>query len=158
RDVVIYFIVGQIILVLGGLAFSRMTKYDVHEEIEKDDNAAAGMSFGGFLAALGFISGTALAGATSLIVEESITALVMALFGIVILLAARMIADKVLLPGSPLAKEVAEDQNPAAGAVAAASFLLVAVLFAGAVHPGEITSSMTDLFTEPAAVTEEAQP
>ena len=67
-----------------------------------------------------------------------------------------MIADKVLLPGSPLAKEVAEDQNPAAGAVAAASFLLVAVLFAGAVNPGEITTSVSEYFDEPAAVSEEA--
>ncbi|MCP5110362.1 MAG: DUF350 domain-containing protein [bacterium] len=156
RDVVIYFVVGQVILVLGALIFTWLTKYDVHEEIERDDNVAAGMSFGGFLAALGFISGTALTGATSLILEESITALVMALFGIVILLAARMIADKVLLPGSPLAKEVAEDQNPAAGAVAAASFLLVAVLFAGSIQPGAITESMADLLTGPAEVTEEA--
>lgn len=156
RDVVVYFLVGQVILVLGALIFSAMTKYDVHEEIERDDNTAAGMSFGGFLAALGVISGTALTGATSLIVEESITALVMALFGIVILLFARMIADKVLLPGSPLAKEVAEDQNLAAGAVAAASFLLVAVLFAGSIHPGDIASSMSGYFDEPATITEEA--
>ncbi len=137
RDVLIYFVVGQSILIAGGLLFTRFTAYDVHEEIEHDDNTAAGISFGGFLTALGYIAGIALTGATSRVAEETITAFVMALFGIVVLLVARIIADRLLLPASRLSKEVAEDQNTAAGALAAASFLLVALLFAGAVHPGQ---------------------
>lgn len=74
------------------------------------------------------------------------------------LLLARIIADKVLLPDSPLAKEVAIDQNPAAGAVAAASFLLVAVLFAGSVHPGNATDASLEAAAATPAVAEEAAP
>lgn len=157
RDVLVYFVIGQVILILGSLAFTRFTKYDVHQEIERD-NIAAGISFGGFLAALGYISGIALTGATSRIVDETITAFTMALLGVVMLLLARIIADKVLLPDSPLAKEVAIDQNPAAGAVAAASFLLVAVLFAGSVHPGNATDASLDAAGSTPAVAEEAAP
>jgi len=43
--------------------------------------------------------------------------------------------DKVFLPSSPLSKEVAVDRNPAAGAIAAASFIIIAIMFAAAVNP-----------------------
>jgi uncharacterized membrane protein YjfL (UPF0719 family) len=135
RDIAIYFLTGQLILVVGGLLFVRFSGYDVHEEIEKDNNVAAGISFGGFLVALGYITSIALTGATSQWVDEVVTALTMGLFGVILLLIARVTADRILLPNSPLAKEVAEDGNKAAGAVAAASFLLVGILFAHSVHP-----------------------
>jgi hypothetical protein len=52
-----------------------------------------------------------------------------------------VVADVFLLPKSLLAKEVAVDRNKAAGAVAAVSFLLVAVLFAASVQPERMTPS-----------------
>lgn len=134
RDTVIYFTVGQLVLIAGGWVYARTARYDVHEEIEKN-NHAAGISFGGYLAALGYIVSVALTGATSDWVDEVITALVIATIGVILLVTARVIADFFLLPKSPLAKEVAEDKNMAAGVMAASSFLLVAVLFAGSMNP-----------------------
>lgn len=134
RDTVIYFLVGQAVLIAGGWVYARTASYNVHDEIEKD-NYAAGISFGGYLAALGYIVSIALTGATSEWVDEIITALVIAVIGMVLLVTARVIADYFLLPKSPLAKEVAEDRNVAAGVMAATSFLLVAILFAGSMSP-----------------------
>ncbi|MCW5965590.1 MAG: DUF350 domain-containing protein [Bryobacterales bacterium] len=137
RDTFIYFVVGQAVLIAGGWVYAKTASYGVHDEIEKD-NCAAGISFGGYLAALGYIVSIALTGATSDWVDEIITALVIALVGIVLLVTARVIADYFLLPKSPLAREVAEDRNVAAGVMAATSFLLVAILFAGSLSPSRL--------------------
>jgi uncharacterized membrane protein YjfL (UPF0719 family) len=129
-DLGVYFLIGQALLVVGGLIFQAITNYDVHHTIEHDDNAAAGLSFGGFLAAIGIITKTALSGASSNLLVELVTTVMLAASGLLLLCLVRVIADKVLLPSSPLCKEVAEDKNVAAGAVAAASFVAVALAFA----------------------------
>ncbi len=133
RDICFYWALGQAILVLGGIFLQRITSYDVHKVIGNQDNMPAGISFGGFLTALGFITRSALRGATSSYAVESLTTLTLALFGLFLLLIAKIIADRVLLPDSPLAKEVVVDRNPAAGAIAAVSFIVVALLFAAAI-------------------------
>lgn len=128
-DLGVYFAVGQVLLILAGVVFQKITSYDVHHVIEHDDNAAAGLSFGGFLAAVGIITKTALSGATSNLLAEIVTTIMLAVSGLVLLILVRTIADKVLLPSSPLGKEVAVDKNLAAGAIAAASFVSVALAF-----------------------------
>ena len=50
--------------------------YDVHEVIGHDDNAAGGLSFGGFLVAVGIIMRVALAGAGSNLIVETVTTLI----------------------------------------------------------------------------------
>jgi len=135
RDIVIYWIVGQVILIIGGFLFQMITKYDMHKVIGIDDNLPAGISFGGFLVALGMITRNALYGASSQIGEEIIVTLIFALAGMVLLVLSRIIVDKVFLPESPLSKEVETDRNPAAGALAAASFIIIAVLFSAAINP-----------------------
>jgi len=135
-DIAIYWTVGQAVLVVGALVFQLITSYDVHKVIEEDDNIAAGISFGGFLAALGIITGGALAGATGNLGEEIAITLVLAAVGIFFLICARFIADRVLLPRSPLSKEVAVDRNPAAGAIAAACFIATALLLSASLNPG----------------------
>ena len=135
RDIIIYFTLGQLILILGGLVFQLMTSYDVYQVIGRDNNIPAGISFGGFLVALGIIIRTGLVGAGSNLLEEIGTMIVIAFVGIILLAITRIIADKVFLPTSALSKEVAKDKNPAAGAIAAACFICIAILLAAAVNP-----------------------
>lgn len=135
RDIAIYFVVGQAVLVAGGWVYTRFAGYDVQKEIGDHDNVAAGISFGGYLVALGYITSTALEGASSQWASEIVTSLVLAVFGTIFLVLVRVLVDVLLLPKSPLAKEVAVDRNSAAGAVAAAAFVLVAVLFSASVQP-----------------------
>ena len=129
RDVVFYWLVGQAILILGGRVFQLISHYDVQLVIEKD-NVAAGISFGFFLAAQGAIARMALVGASSEIWSDLITVLVYASLGTVLLCAGRFAADKVMLPGSPLDHEIAEDGNTGAAAVVAATFSAIAILLA----------------------------
>ena len=127
--------VGQMLLVVGGVLFQMITRYDVHKAIGDDHNVAAGISFGGFLAAIGFIVRGGLAGATSNISEEIATTIVVAGVGMILLVFARIIADKVFLPEASLSKEVADEGNPAAAGVAAACFICVAVMLATSINP-----------------------
>jgi uncharacterized membrane protein YjfL (UPF0719 family) len=126
----LFFVVGQMLLIVGALVFVQLTAYDVHDTIEKDDNLAAGLSFGGFLVGLGIIVRSAIFHASSDYFIEVLTALVYAALGMVLLLATRVFVDKVLLPSSPLSKEVAQDKNPAAGTLAATCFVCIALAFA----------------------------
>jgi len=135
RDIVVYWALGQIILIIGGLLFQFITKYDIHKVIGDDDNLPAGISFGGFLVGLGIITRSALYGATSRLGEEILITLVFAVSGMILLVLTRIIVDRLFLPNSPLSKEVVKDKNPAAGALAAASFIIIAVLFAASVNP-----------------------
>jgi len=48
RDIAIYWLIGQVILVIGGFVFQMITRYDVHKVIGDEDNLSAGISFGGF--------------------------------------------------------------------------------------------------------------
>ncbi len=129
RDIVFYWVVGQLILIAGGRVFQFITHYDVLAVLERD-NVAAGVCFGFFLAAQGAIARMALAGASSRIGDDLIAVLVYAVLGTVLLCAGRFAADKLMLPASPLDHEIAKDGNIAAAAVVAATFSAIAILLA----------------------------
>ncbi len=133
RDLVIYWAVGQAILIVGGMIFQAITSYDVHKSIGDDDNLAAGLSFGGFLVAIGIILRSALQGASSDLAAEITATIVLAIGGITLLVLMRVIADKVLLPKSQLSKEIAVDKNPAAGAIVASAFISIGWVYSAAV-------------------------
>ena len=72
RDIAIYWALGQVILIIGGFLFQLITRYDLHKIIGDEDNIPAGISFGGFLVALGIITRNSLFGATSHLLDEII--------------------------------------------------------------------------------------
>jgi uncharacterized membrane protein YjfL (UPF0719 family) len=129
RDIVVYWVVGQAILILGGRVFQLISHYDVQAVIEKD-NVAAGVCFGFFLAALGGVARMALAGATSEIWTDLVSVIVFAGLGTLLLCAGRFAADKVMLPASPLDHEIGDEANTGAAAVVAAVFSSIAILLA----------------------------
>lgn len=135
RDLVVYWLVGQALLVLDGLVFQAITGYDVHGVIEDDKNVAAGVSFAGFLVAQGVIVRTAVAGAGSDLGAEVLITAGIGVCGLVLLVAGRVIADRVFLPRAALSDEVKSKRNTAAAAIAAASFIVVALIYSGAVDP-----------------------
>ena len=140
RDVVIYWAVGQVILVLDGLVFQAITRYDVHKLIEDEQNPAVGISFAAFLVAQGLIIKTALTGAGTELGRELLITVLIAVSGLILLVIGRIIADRVFVPRASLAKEVAEKKNIAAAAVAAATLLAIALLFGAATDPSAATA------------------
>jgi uncharacterized membrane protein YjfL (UPF0719 family) len=135
RDIAVYWLVGQALLVLDGLVFQAITSYDVHGVIEDDKNVAAGVSFAGFLVAQGVIVRTAVAGAGSDLGTEVLITAVIAICGLILLVVGRVIADRVFLPRAALSDEVRAKRNTAAAAIAAASFIVVALIYSGAADP-----------------------
>ncbi len=129
RDIVVYWVAGQVLLILGGLLFQLLARYDVRKTIEDDDNTAAGISMGGYFVAVGIIMKAALTGTTSHLGPELLVTLVVGVLGMVILVLARFLTDAVLLPKGNLPDEVSRQKNTAAGAVAAVGFIAVALLF-----------------------------
>lgn len=134
RDIIVYWIAGQVILIIGGLVFQLITDYDVHGVIEDDDNEAAGWSFGGWLIALGIIICGALKGASSDVMTELNVLVIVSLIGLLLFSGTRIFVDKLLLPGESLSDEVAGQKNLAAGKVACFSFITIALILSAAVE------------------------
>lgn len=134
-DLCIYWLVGQILLVLGGVVFQKITSYDVHHIIGNDDNVAAGISFGGFLTSVGIITKAALSNAGSEIISETIITIMLAISGLVLLALVRMIVDKLMLSSSSLNKEIVVDKNAAVGVVTASVFVAVSIAYSFVISP-----------------------
>ena len=133
-DIGAYWAAGQVFLLLAWLIYRAIAGFDARRDLGERKNAAAGISVGGFFLATGLVLQAALAGAGSDIGAELLVALAIGAFGLVLLAAARALSGYVLLPKSSLASELDKQDNVAAGAVSALSFVAVAVIFAALVR------------------------
>ncbi|HCR16085.1 MAG TPA: DUF350 domain-containing protein [Candidatus Latescibacteria bacterium] len=131
---IVFWILGQVALVLAGLFYNWITPYDIHAQIEKE-NVAAGVAFAGGLVGIGNIVRHAVAGDFISWSMELQTFGLYILVGLVVLPIVRVATDKILLPGQKLSNEIANQEKPnlGAGFIAAfsyvgASFLLVWIL------------------------------
>ena len=55
RDTLILWVIGQLVLIIGAVLYRRLASFDIHQLIQYDNNAAAGLRFGSFLAGLGLV-------------------------------------------------------------------------------------------------------
>ena len=131
---IVFWILGQLALVLAGLVYNWITPYDIHGEIEKD-NVAAGVAFAGALVGIGNIVRHAVEGDFISWAMELQTFGMDILVGLIILPIVRVATDKILLPGRRLSDELANQEKPILGAgvieafsYIGASFLLVWIL------------------------------
>ncbi len=126
---IVFFVLGQVILILFAKLYDLTTPYKLQDEVEKG-NVAAGVAFGGTIAALGLIIGKGVAGDFLGWTENLILLAEVAVFGAVVLQIVRMVMDKLVLTGHDLNEEISRDRNLAAGFVemsVAVSFALVLV-------------------------------
>ena len=126
--VIIFWAIGQAILILAGLLYERITPYSVHGEIEKD-NVAAGVSFGGALAAMGIIVGLAAESDFESWAENLTGFLAYAVLGLILLPIIRLLTDKLLLPTVRLSDEIAQQEKPNLGAAYFEAFSYIAAAF-----------------------------
>ncbi len=122
-----YFAIGQAAFLVFGRLYQKISRFDLHHEIEQD-NAAAGVAFGLSMIAVGILMADYIAAYNSI-------------FGLIVwipisfffLITGRYIADKMLLPGALLDEEISQDRNWGAamieGAVAIVIALVVGNLF-----------------------------
>ena len=124
----VFWVSGLVALIVAGLLYDKVTSYDLHDQIEKD-NVAVGVAFAGVLVGFGNI--IRLAGAGDFVTwNESLTEFgYYTLVGLVLLPLVRFFADKVLLPGASLSDELVQERpNLGAGVIEAVSYLAASML------------------------------
>ena len=124
----VYWFAGLAALVVAGLLYGKITSYDLHDEIEKD-NAAVGVAFAGVL--IGFGNIIRLAGDGDFVSwNESMAEFgYYTVVGLILLPLVRLFADKVLLPGASLSDELVKTKpNLGAGVLEAVSYLAASML------------------------------
>ncbi|MBF0118685.1 MAG: DUF350 domain-containing protein [Desulfobacterales bacterium] len=126
--VIAFWAIGQIFLVLAGFIYSKIVRYDIHAEIEKD-NIAAGVSFAGALIGIGIIIG--LSGESHFESwEKNLSAyLIYATLGLILLPIIRFVTDLVLIPNVTLEEEIAKHEKPNIGAAYIEAFSYIAGAF-----------------------------
>ena len=110
----IFFVIGQLVMVVFSLIYVKMISYSVHKEIE-ENNLAAAFGFAGGLIAIGIIIMKAVSGAfigwgDSLKLLAFDVSLIF-----VLLIVVRFFFDKLIIPHSDLNHEIANDKNVGAG-------------------------------------------
>ena len=126
-----FWALGQTVLVLIGKYYNLITKYNIHEHIEKD-NVAVGIGFAGALIGIGNLLRAASAENFISWEENLMTFTLYMLVGLILLPVARILTDRILLPGRNLADELVSQVKPNQGAAfleassyIGASFLII---------------------------------
>lgn len=104
-DTVVHFVTGQVAFIITGVFYQKITSYDIHAEIERN-NTAAGVSFGMTLVAMALLLSTYIQSSASLLGFVAWIPL-----SLILLLISRFAVDKVLLPQASISEEVGKDQN-----------------------------------------------
>jgi uncharacterized membrane protein YjfL (UPF0719 family) len=125
---VVYWLMGQLLLILASYVYDWITPYDLHAEIEKD-NVAAGVGFAGSLIGIGALIGMAGRGSFEGWRESLLEYLSFALIGLVLLPVVRFLTDKILLPGVALTDEIANQEKPNLGAAYIEAFAYISGAF-----------------------------
>ena len=124
----VFWVLGQVGLIVAGLLYNKMTKFDLQEQIE-NDNVAVGVAFAGVL--IGFGNIIRLAGEGDFVSwTQNLSEFgYYAVAGLLLLPMIRIFTDKVLLPGARLTDELVQDvPNVGAGAIEAAMYLAASML------------------------------
>ena len=121
-ETVIFFIIGQLGFILFSIIYQKITIYDLHDEIEKD-NIAAGVSFGATLVAIGILM------SHSIMITNSIPAFcVWFINGMVLIVTSRFIVDKIILPKHRIDDEICFDKNWGVALIEGGSAIILALL------------------------------
>ncbi|SMC68964.1 Uncharacterized membrane protein YjfL, UPF0719 family [Desulfocicer vacuolatum DSM 3385] len=133
---VVFWAMGQILLLAASKVYNFILPFDLHAEIEKD-NVAAGVSFCGALIAMGTVVGLAAEGDFISWTENITTFVTYAITGLVSLPLIRMLTDALLMPGVKLSDEITgfrkdksiETRGPNIGAAYIEAFSYIAGAF-----------------------------
>jgi uncharacterized membrane protein YjfL (UPF0719 family) len=130
----LYWLIGQVLLIVGAKLFSLFRFYDVQEEI-RQNNAAVGVCFGGYIAALGFVTFAALSGAGHDVGDEIQTIGVFFAMGLLVLGIIGTLLKKALLSSADFDDEIGNQKNAGLATLMAVCYITIAVLFSSAISP-----------------------
>ncbi|MFT5642023.1 MAG: uncharacterized membrane protein YjfL (UPF0719 family) [Cyclobacteriaceae bacterium] len=120
----LYWVLGQLILLITTFIYNLITPYDIHEHIEKK-NVAVAIGYAGAIIAIANLIRFALmhdfVSWTVTLQDVGIDVSV----GLVFLPIARLITDKILLPGQNLTDEIVNQEVPNCGAALIEAFAYI---------------------------------
>ena len=117
----LYWVLGQGILFLTAKVYNLITPYDIHEHIEKNNVAVAVGYAGAIIAIANLIRFALMHDFQSWIITLEDVGIDVAI-GLVFLPIARLMADKILLPGQNLTDEIVHQEHPNVGAALVEAF------------------------------------
>ncbi len=121
---VLYWLLGQGILYITTLVYNLITPYDIHDYIEKN-NAAVAVGYAGAIIAIANLIRFALMhdfeSWTTTLEDVAVDVTI----GLVFLPIARLLADKILLPGQNLTDELINQEHPNIGAGVVEAFAYI---------------------------------
>lgn len=121
---VVFWLFGQLALIVTTRIYNFMIPYNLHEHIEKD-NVAVGIGFAGAIIAIGNLIRFGLVGDFDGWLPTFSEAGFELLVGIILLLAMRLVTDKILLPGERLTDEIVNQEKPNVGAALVEAFAYI---------------------------------
>lgn len=121
---VVFWIFGQLAIIVAAAVYQAITPYDVHEHIEKD-NVAVGVGFAGALIAIANLIRYGLAGDFAGWIPSFTEAGFELVLGIILLPVMRFLTDKILLPGQRLTDEIINQERPNIGAAIIEAFAYI---------------------------------
>ena len=126
---IVYWAIGNVVLVTSSIFFLKWTPYDIHDEIEKD-NVAAGTAFSGAIIAICIIILNALIDPFDTWLTTFVDLTVYGMIGILLLPLVRRACDKILLVERSLTQEICQQEAPniGAGLLKAFSYIGSAIL------------------------------
>ncbi|NIM16898.1 MAG: DUF350 domain-containing protein [Candidatus Aminicenantes bacterium] len=124
----IFWAIGQVVLVIAGTIYNVITPFDIHKEIERD-NVAVSVAVAGVLVAIGNIIRFAIEGSfeswQANLSELGITLV----YGFILLPVIRFFVDHLLLPGEKITDELVHQERPNVGAAAIEAIAYVGASF-----------------------------
>jgi uncharacterized membrane protein YjfL (UPF0719 family) len=141
----IYVAVGLAALLVAKVVQDLVTRYSINQQVTGENNAALGLSLAGYYLGVVFVFVGALYQPLSVIRDddwkptsagywgEVLEVVVYALIGIVVLNAARIVVDRLVLHTFQTEKEIVEGRNTGTGAVEFGVYLATGLVIAGSI-------------------------
>jgi len=125
--VCLWFLIGQLMLVLTALFYQKILPYDLHKEID-EGNLACALGLAGFLLAVGWVIWEAMSGPVTTFTADLFGVGIYLVIALVVLAVVRLVTDWVFLPGTTLKEEIGQ-RNINAGLLEAAMYIISAAAF-----------------------------
>lgn len=121
---VVFWAVGQVVMILTALIYDFTLSYSVSDEIEKD-NVAVGVAFAGVLVAIANLVRYAVSGDFISWIDSFSKLGVELIVGLLLLPVVRFLADRVLLPGRKITDELVHQEKPNVGVALIEAFAYI---------------------------------
>ncbi len=126
-DAAVFFVCGQVALIVFFWIYEAITSFKVKEEI-KNGNTSAGIVAGAMLLALGIIIAGAISGTFIDLATDLMLTAKAAIQGIVMLLVIRLLSSKFILRTTNIKHEIVTDQNNASALKHAFALVAMAIV------------------------------